>query len=203
MNNSYEDYLTVTNDGLDIDANNIEANCITSHNNTFAMDSSGNLTCNSITTSTPISTLTFNDVYPVGSIYLSVNDVNPGTLFTGTWEKITDRFLVGAGSSYPLGQAQGAASHSHTTPNHSHGAGNLYAAINFDASYMINHYETNLGSWAPNARKSVGGSSLNFYNTQSEGTNVYGSTATDGGGNTSSESNIPPYIAVNIWKRIS
>jgi len=29
MNNSYEDYLTVTNDGLDTDANNIEANCIT------------------------------------------------------------------------------------------------------------------------------------------------------------------------------
>ena len=35
MNDSYEDYLTITEDGLDIEANNINANCITSNNNSF------------------------------------------------------------------------------------------------------------------------------------------------------------------------
>ena len=39
-------------------------------------------------------------VYPVGSIYLSVNNVNPGTIFGGTWEQIQDRFLLAAGSTY-------------------------------------------------------------------------------------------------------
>lgn len=31
------------------------------------------------------SNLTFDTVYPVGSIYMSVNNVDPGTLFGGTW----------------------------------------------------------------------------------------------------------------------
>ena len=50
----------------------------------------------------------FDVVYPVGSIYMSVNNVNPATLFGGTWEKIEGKFLLGASSGHSLGETGGA-----------------------------------------------------------------------------------------------
>lgn len=38
-------------------------------------------------------------LYPIGSIFMSVNDTSPAVLFGGTWEKIEGRFLAGAGTS--------------------------------------------------------------------------------------------------------
>ena len=57
-------------------------------------------------------------MYPVGSIYLSVNNVNPGTIFGGTWEQIQDRFLLAAGSTYGGGSTGGSDTHTHTTEGH-------------------------------------------------------------------------------------
>ena len=48
-----------------------------------------------------------NFIYPVGSVYLAINDVNPNTIFGGTWEKIEDRYLLGSSSSQAAGTAGG------------------------------------------------------------------------------------------------
>ena len=84
-----------------------------------------------------------NLVYPVGSIYWSSKNTNPGTLFGGTWTQIKDRFILAAGDYYSNGATGGAAtvtlsvsnmpshshsftpsgtvsSHSHTGPSHTH-----------------------------------------------------------------------------------
>ncbi len=34
----------------------------------------------------------FNAIYPVGSIYMSVNATSPETLFGGTWQKLKGNF---------------------------------------------------------------------------------------------------------------
>lgn len=79
-------------------------------------------------------------VYPVGSIYISKDSTNPGTLWPGTtWEREAEgRCIIGIGTGYTTVGATGGSStvtldttqipshahtgpsHTHTTPNHSH-----------------------------------------------------------------------------------
>ena len=44
--------------------------------------------------------LTAAGAYPVGAIYLSVNDTDPATLFGGAWERIGGRLPLGADDTY-------------------------------------------------------------------------------------------------------
>lgn len=37
---------------------------------------------------------TFNDIYPIGSIYMNINNTDPSTLFGGTWERIKRGYLT-------------------------------------------------------------------------------------------------------------
>lgn len=69
-------------------------------------------------------------IYPVGSIYMSANNVNPATLIGGTWQAISGRFLLAAGGNYSLGTTGGAATKTLTVenmPSHTHtGSANNY-----------------------------------------------------------------------------
>lgn len=47
----------------------------------------------------PEATEILNLVYPIGSIYMSVNNVSPQTFLGGNWEPINGRFLVAQGSN--------------------------------------------------------------------------------------------------------
>jgi hypothetical protein len=78
-------------------------------------------------------------IYPVGSIYMSANNVNPGTLFGGTWQAISGRFILAAGGNYPLGSTGGSATKQlsvNEMPAHTHVAatadagGHIHTATN-------------------------------------------------------------------------
>ncbi|MGN1371989.1 MAG: phage baseplate protein [Candidatus Coprovivens sp.] len=219
----YDQYFTETTEGLDIVANNIEANCITSTNNKFSLDTNGNLTVNSLNISDANNnTLSFeaifNRIYPVGSIYITTSDVNPGTLFTGTWEKIEDRFLLASSNNYSLNSIGGAlthnhpsSAHSHTSAAHSHGYGSLYTAARFAGTNGF-YYKTKIGiEFTGNERKKDTGAGVSTSSTRTEGIQVYGNTGSTTPSNTGSTtppntgnaSSLPPYLAVNIYKRVS
>lgn len=186
--NNYDNYFTETTSGLDIEANNINANCLTSKNDKFNLDSEGNLTVNSLTISdSNNNTLSFeaifNRIYPVGSIYISTNDINPSTLFTGTWEKIENRFLLASGSSYQLGSTGGEATHKLTInelPSHTHNA---------SAGQFI--------STSPNVTP---GTVMSFDSGQYK---RYSMNSTSSTGGSKAHNNMPPYLVVSIYKRIS
>lgn len=62
-------------------------------------------------------------IYPVGSIYMSVVNTSPSTLFGGTWVQIEDTFLLAAGTNHSAGTTGGEENHTLTTqemPTHNH-----------------------------------------------------------------------------------
>ena len=61
--------------------------------------------------------------HPVGSLYISENATSPAELYGGTWERIEDRFIMGASDTYPAGSTGGSATHTQTVgemARHSH-----------------------------------------------------------------------------------
>jgi len=118
--------------------------------------------------------------YPVGSIYLSVNSVNPSNFFGGTWEQIKDRFLLAAGSSYSAGNTGGSATHTlkeSEMPSHTH------------------KYSSGRWYWS----ESSGGGDI--INSQTETSFMFTrETSATGGGK--AHNNMPPYLVVYVWKRV-
>ena len=63
--------------------------------------------------------------YPVGAIYISVNNTNPSILFGGEWEQIQEKFLLSAGDTHTAGTTGGEFTHTLTIneiPVHNHTA---------------------------------------------------------------------------------
>ena len=122
--------------------------------------------------------------YPVGAIYLSVNNVNPNVLFGfGSWEQIKDTFLLATGDIYSAGSTGGEAEHLLTTeeiPSHTH---------------IFNRHQLWRTETVPASGESDG------YGASNKTLKVYAdNTSTIGGGQ--AHNNMPPYLAVYMWKRI-
>lgn len=65
--------------------------------------------------------------YPVGSIYLSINNTNPSEWFGGSWEQIKEVFLFACSDKYKAGTTGGEAQHELTKEEIPHlGSGVAY-----------------------------------------------------------------------------
>ena len=130
-----------------------------------------------------------NKLYPVGSIYMSVNATNPAELFGGTWEQIKDRFLLAAGDTHAAGSTGGEEQHKLTIselPPHSHAVAPLGAKGGTNGNLVIND---KYGAMS-------GADTLNL-----SGGNAFYARNTSIVGEGQAHNNMPPYLTIYMWKR--
>lgn len=130
-----------------------------------------------------------NLIYPIGSIYLSTTNTNPLELFGfGEWERIKDTFLLASGDIYTNGDTGGESEHILTInemPNHTHQLKTDIESPDYNITWP-EYFEYNEG-WIQGPAEE----------TESPPTHT---TYTGGG---QAHNNMPPYLTVSIWKRIS
>ena len=124
----------------------------------------------------------FDAIYPVGSLYISMNDVSPAILFGGTWQKIEERFLIGASENYPAGEAGGSTEHQHTSPN----------GFNTANGYMGMSFRH--GEYTGTVSDAFAGANVSV----SEGSDSYNWKLPK----TDNVSHMPPYLPVHMWQRM-
>ena len=138
-------------------------------------------------------------IYPIGSIYMSVNNTSPATLFGGTWQQLKDRFLIGTGDTYSNGASGGASTLKYTPqgtvgghtltineiPKHSHSVSTIDYAETGSKFWVGSGNYTTLYFKYPTTSETGGGQSHN-----------HGFTGTQ-----ATLDKMPPYLAVYMWKR--
>lgn len=133
--------------------------------------------------------------------WVSDGPTSPASFIGGTWERIENRFIMGASDTYPAGSTGGSTAH-----EHEYKLGFMWrlgALVGYPSS-AITTYNYKTQSWNDNNKKVNDGqytlSNDGFSSTYSEkpGGETYSVT-----GNTASSSSIPPYYSVYIWRRVA
>ena len=166
------------------------------------------------------SSTTKDEIYPVGSIYMSMENTNPSTLFGGTWESIESGRMLQSTStasgttggqtsiSYtPSGTVNGHQLTVNEMPSHSHwvksGGGDSWASgytnatQGFGVNFVISPDRVNSGQWyTQNSNDNVCSGALCAWPTGGNQSHSHTFTGTQ-----ASIATMPPYITVYMWKR--
>ena len=83
-----------------------------------------------------------DNIYPVGSIHITTDNVNPSTYFGGTWEKLSGGYLYAAASTISKTTYTGWGTQSHTlTINQmpSHGHDLVYGSYDSNSGLVVSY----------------------------------------------------------------
>lgn len=162
----------------------------------------------------------FNLIYPVGSIYLSVNSENPSIMFGGTWQSWgAGRVPVGVSTETEFNTVEktgGAKTHTLTVaqiPSHGHSvsitsSGSCTTSSNGKHSHTVGGVKTGT-SGSSQQRVCSQSTATTHFETSNEGahthtvpnhTHTVKQSNAGGGG---AHNNLQPYITCYMWKRIA
>ena len=130
-------------------------------------------------------------MYPVGSVYISVNNTSPAILFGGTWVQLEDTFLLAAGSIYSADATKDANDNEIVTAQH----GSADAVV-VEHSHTAGKYD---GYEIANTGFQTGNRQGMFPDTSS--TSASTRIQTNSTGESGLGKNMPPYITVYMWRR--
>lgn len=129
---------------------------------------------------------TINSIYPIGSVYISLTETNPGTYLKGTWEQFGQgRTLIGVGAGDDGTNTQ------EFEVNTTGGEYKHKLVIDEIPSHAHKYYSPIVQEVSPSSNTSTYGNYNKDYKIDSD------SVGGDGYHN-----NVQPYIAVYFWKRV-
>lgn len=130
---SLSDYEETTTASITALSNNLDSSVETLEGE---IDTLSNSITEKLTTSSNLFKLMGNVIYPIGSIYLSLTNSNPSTIFGGGWEQLPQGALRNAVEASSYGSQVGATSftiNANNLPQHTHAftppTVNLYTSL--------------------------------------------------------------------------
>lgn len=147
--------------------------------------------------------LIWNKIYPVGAVYISVNSTSPATLFGGTWEAISQgRCLMGVGEVEPNNDNWcGTTNAGDWTAYAGSMGGEVFHTL------KVEEMPENIGtfrtlSWnIDNAATGAFSMTEQLADRADTTGNLYGTAQYKLSGGGQPHNNMPPYLAVYMWKR--
>lgn len=144
------------------------------------------------------------EIYPIGSIYISLIATEPSNIFGGTWERIEDTFLLAAGDNYVAGATGGEAEHVLTISELPEEGAKMELYV-LRAETGQNQEEIKQWQWY-----FKGGNGQFIQNSTASTTTISGNYNRIGGHaitynkwKSEAHNNMPPYLVVYMWKRIA
>ena len=147
----------------------------------------------------------WRSIYPIGSVYIAVNNIDPSVVFGGTWVKIKDRFLLASGDVYNNGVTGGEAAHVLTqgeTSNHFHLENGGTSELHISSTDLVYLNDTNLArdgyiSETPTTLSAIASSAMDRRSNTTPPWSPNADEPLFG----EAHNNMPPYLVVNVWQR--